>query len=1008
MPAPFPHAPRALRALRSAPVAFLGAAALLLAGCTDSASPEPAPVSAIELLQPPAELLYADEVAPVRIRVVRSGGTPAPGIPVTWSGSGTFAGPAESGPDGTLTGGWTPGPGTSGTASLTFTAEGRTRTVSATLVPREAVTLEVEAPPAIRAGDPFPLIVRVRDGKGVFPSGDAGGSITLSVHDTEETKPVAGGPVAFSLAETAAGALEYRIRHTGGLEREGAILVTHAGPDALALEGTLLGREDDDALALPTMVLRDRFDNPVSGPVGAALGGGGTLEPSTLSFSGSGRATPEGWRFGTGAEAGRVTLSDGSAAAELVVEVLPRRIPQALDELGALPDWIFEGAPLPLAFRAMGAGGPVHLGAFRVWFGDELRAEGRLDEDGRTGALPLGPAPSGATELRVEVDGERFVFPLEVRTPPVPDRIEILAGDGQSAFVGTTLALLEVRVFDQHGAGIEVPLQWSATGGSVSGAGVTAPDGRAQAIWTLPGSAGAYTATVTSGSLEATFSATAAEPPPVHPVAIDGHYLVQTIQTEDHAMELVANRSALFRGFLQRVEPGSFEARLVLRHGGAVVETIPLSSALPPPATTPDRMNQSTTFQVVVPASRVTTNLSYTLEVESAAGVLSESVTPTVIPRAPLAVTFVPIRQDSLGTLGNVHPGNLSDFLGRSEALPFPSVSGSVRAEYLYLGSPVGTSSANWATLLQEIWELRTADGSGTLYYGVLDRGPGSGVAGIGYIGWPASLGIHGGNVNTAQYIFNHEVGHNLSLSHAPCGVGGDPAFPFPDGRIGAHGYFQGQVLAPEQADVMGYCWGFTFGTYHWSKAINFTVPTLAAAMGDPGPAYRIWGMVEDGELRLRSPYVGSAASAGEVPGAPRVQVVVSAPSGEILWSGSTPAARVDHADAWGFAVPVPVAALGEDRDALVIQASFQGRTAVFLSGDAEGVALPVGTRILPEAEVYRAPGGEILGFGVAGVTRAPEGALVQDGTLRGTLWSVTPEGERIRPVGRAGDFERP
>jgi hypothetical protein len=1237
---------------RRLPAAVILTGALVLAACgSDGASPTPDPVSQGTLLSTPTPLLYPDEAMDVRVRFTRAQGGAAALVPVEVTGPGAWEGPRQTDAAGELAGRWTPGaPGgaapdasAADPVSLVLEAGERAVTVQTRVVTRSVTGLTAGAPSGTRAGDPFSLQVEARDGKGLAPGPEHRGQVTLQVDNGGTPLPstpreLTAGGATFELTLTAAGARNFRIDHSAGARAEGTILVSSASPAELELEvpaaegtggagaSSAVGREADEALVLPTLVARDIFGNPLEGNYAVAAGGGGAVEPAVLAFSASGRATPERWRLGSGSEAGELRVQDDGGEASATASVLVRRTPTAVVP-GGLPEVVFTGSELTVTLSVAGepasvaapatpsgpgfgttsgATGPVAFGAFRVLLSGVLRGEGRLNAHGNSGPVPLGEPAEGPALLRVEVDDRVFDFPFEVRTPPVVDDLRILGGDGQQAFAGTTLAPLRVRVLDQRGDPIQVPLSWQASGGTVQGPQVSASDGTAQATWTLPGepgsyqvrvtagarevvfaataleapvpasveilagneqaglggktfpealrvrvrdqfgapiggvvtwtgdgtfgtsstplsgsgeaatswtppvAAGSWTATATAGGVEATFTGTVTAPPlpwrvellsgdgqegapgtelpaPLrvrvtdqdgdpfsghvafsgdgsfapasgvsgadgvlesrwtlpgtvgvatgraatahdtvsfggsavlpHPLAIDGHYLVQSIQTEEHAMALVAGRAALFRGFLQRMAPGEVQVRLRIRNGGSVVETLVPVSASPPPTGTPDRMNQGTTFQVLVPANRVVPGMSYTLEVESAAGLLSESITPTVVNRPALNVTFVPVRVDSTGAVGNVTSSNMGDFLGRAEALPFPSVQGSVRAQYVYGGTPVTGDAATWSPLLNEIRELRLADGNPALYYAVVPRQGTSGVAGIGYVGYPVSAGIRG-NLNTTQYIFNHEVGHNLSLRHAPCGISGgtDPDFPFPDGRIGAHGYLQGTVLAPTTSDTMGYCGNYTFGTYHWSRAINYVVPTLAPP-ATAEPAFRIWGSVVDGDVEMRAPYLGGAdgapGTAGPARGpalggdvaSTRVEVTLRTPGGELLWSGSTPLLEMDHADGGSFSVGIPVAALGEDRDGLVVEARVAGRTSRFTWGRVE---TPVpGARPLPMAEVYRTPAGAVVGFGVEGETRPPPGALVQDGSLRGQLWAVDAAGARLEVVGRVRDLLR-
>jgi hypothetical protein len=86
-----------------------------------------------------------------------------------------------------------------------------------------------------------------------------------------------------------------------------------------------------------------------------------------------------------------------------------------------------------------------------------------------------------------------------------------------------------------------------------------------------------------------------------------------------------------------------------------------------------------------------------------------------------------------------------------------------------------------------------------------------SGTAGVGWVGVirasvgladAPSIGING------QDLAAHEIGHNLGRRHSPCGVAGDPSYPYPGGLIGNFGFNLStfQVIPDTNTDVMGYC----------------------------------------------------------------------------------------------------------------------------------------------------------------------------------------------------------
>ena len=84
-----------------------------------------------------------------------------------------------------------------------------------------------------------------------------------------------------------------------------------------------------------------------------------------------------------------------------------------------------------------------------------------------------------------------------------------------------------------------------------------------------------------------------------------------------------------------------------------------------------------------------------------------------------------------------------------------------------------------------------------------------------------------------------HELGHNMSLGHAPCGGPDqvDPAFPYPNGSTGAWGFdfrHGGQLMPPSSNDIMSYCRGQRWiSDYHFTRALEYRARDEGAAFDD-------------------------------------------------------------------------------------------------------------------------------------------------------------------------------
>jgi len=146
----------------------------------------------------------------------------------------------------------------------------------------------------------------------------------------------------------------------------------------------------------------------------------------------------------------------------------------------------------------------------------------------------------------------------------------------------------------------------------------------------------------------------------------------------------------------------------------------------------------------------------------------------------------------------------------------------------------------------------------GTGYYTGLMPGPVTGAAGVGFIGTRVSFSIPDATT------IAHELGHNLSLYHAPCGGAGDPdpSYPQTDGSIGAWGYdFRegGQLVQPTRPDLMTYCGPYWISDYHFTNALRYRLHTAGSGgqsslLAAPAQSLLLWGGIYGGGTPFLEP----------------------------------------------------------------------------------------------------------------------------------------------------------
>ena len=320
-------------------------------------------------------------------------------------------------------------------------------------------------------------------------------------------------------------------------------------------------------------------------------------------------------------------------------------------------------------------------------------------------------------------------------------------------------------------------------------------------------------------------------------VALPMVYLIQSVQTPPGTVRLVANRDALLRAFVTADEPrGFFEPEVVAvftgPEGGEVHRVVMTRDGNQIPAVA-EEGDLGTSYNAVIPAEVIVPGVEMVVEVDPGGTLPLATASETRFPRLgarllnvvevpPTLLNLVPVVVAAEPDSSAVEWVRSISADSPEVALlkhAFPFAGFSVRQHAAYVTSLDLTTAMGQSALFGELAMLRASEGGVGHYYGVAaDLGS---IRGRGQLpGW-LSIGI------MSSFTLAHEVGHNLSLRHAPCGgaFGPDPAFPYADGNVGVWGYDfrNGSVVPPDGGrDLMSYCRSFPWlSDFYFEKVID-------------------------------------------------------------------------------------------------------------------------------------------------------------------------------------------
>ena len=338
-------------------------------------------------------------------------------------------------------------------------------------------------------------------------------------------------------------------------------------------------------------------------------------------------------------------------------------------------------------------------------------------------------------------------------------------------------------------------------------------------------------------------------------------YLVQSSQNLDHPVPLIAGREALLRVFPtapagSRVQVPPVRASFYDSGSATAFHTVEIPGKPGPLPTELDESDLAISANVRIPGELLQPGLEMVIEIDPegtldpALGIVrripTEGRMALEIEDLPMVeFTLVPFLwtedPDSsiLATISEMVADPEGHNLMRYPRSLIPTHEWSVMAH-----DPVWIDFrpdfGNGIAILNRTQAIRTMEGGRGYWMGTL----------VGGGGWAYRPGyVQASGLDSR--VIAHEMGHNLSLWHAPCGnIGGiDYGYPYPHGNSGVWGFdfATDELVSPSTADMMGNCRDsrvISISDYHFTNAFRHRLHTEPPAPA-PAPTLLLWGGVD-------------------------------------------------------------------------------------------------------------------------------------------------------------------
>ena len=403
-------------------------------------------------------------------------------------------------------------------------------------------------------------------------------------------------------------------------------------------------------------------------------------------------------------------------------------------------------------------------------------------------------------------------------------------------------------------------------------------------------------------------------------------YLTQAVQSLEFPVPLVAGNDALLRVFVVAegaANHGIPRVRATFYQDGGTqsvhVADIPAQTHAIPSELSEG--NLSASANALIPGHVIVPGLEVVVEVDPDS-ILDPALSITRrIPasgRASLDVqampamdlTVVPLRKMGGSEISRSLEAKVAELSTEHETfelmrklLPVGQFNLSFREPLLVSNEPIARYSGNFLPIVEA---ARVADGAAGNYVGIVTGG------GIATFGGKSAVS------NLSAETMAHELGHNLSLPHAPCGAAGgpDPFYPHRGGSIGAWGYDfdTNELVPPSKRDIMGYCFSHAWiSDYNFHKSMKYRLnessQTESVAADTAEKSLLLWGGTDaDGVPQLHPSFLVDAPPALPQRGGP-FRLYGQDENGGILFSidfAMQEIASNEGGSSFVYAVPAP------------------------------------------------------------------------------------------------------